>query len=349
METPVLAEASYRQANYLLHLPLEKPLPLGSFVLWPYNKLRSKRIESPQVRQHLNKLFKLMRDSRGRPLKCIAVLSEADSKAFDPVSEETLERMRDAVGGLFLCSILQNNSITGAVSSENFQLITQNFQPGSDGWATSDGSYIRTTSGGLKLKDAGIRLPGYVPDPSRLTYDEKLLAGLMKCLVASSSQSKDRIFRAIRWVSYAYSNIEHFPYQNRILLLMIAFEILSDAKDSFNQFTFGTWLDTMWGIVDADKSPSQEAWASGKGNFGVPGWWGVEFFRMRNAIIHDGAPHKLSAHDSLGREFFATGVFVFAECVREFLRREQILDALSHPDRIIRAWKLDKKEKPDED
>jgi len=61
---------------------------------------------------------------------------------------------------LILSSVIRND-FTGAVSSENFNLITQNFQPGSDGWATRDGSYIHVQVGGLKLKNAGLRLPRF--------------------------------------------------------------------------------------------------------------------------------------------------------------------------------------------
>lgn len=337
-------QPAYKQVVYLHYLPLEKPLHLGPFVLWPYNRLRSKRIANPQIRQHLNRLFRQMLDSRGRPLKTIAVLSPDVPASFQPSSDETAERMRNAVDALFLSSVIKNNSVTGAVSRENFQLVTQNFQPGSDDWATEDGSYIRTTVGGLKLKDAGIRLPGHVPRPGQIIYDEKLLEGLLKCLVAASSASRDRIFRAIRWISYAYSNAEGFPYQNRVLLLMIAFEILSDETDSFNRFRFGAWLDSIWGVSANEKFPLQQAWAKDKGPFGQAGWWGVEFFLMRNAIVHDGDPHRLGAHDSSGREYFATGVTVFAECVREFLRRENHLAPLSNSEEFSRRFLLTARE-----
>lgn len=250
--------------------------------------------------------------------------------------------MRDVLGSLFLSAVIRNNSLLGdAVSSENFHLVIQNFQPGSNGCVTSDGSYIRTKVISSKLRDAGIHLPGFVPQPERLYFDETLLQGCLQCFSDPRPTLKSRIAPSIRWVAHAYTNVEHFSYYNRILLLMIAFEILADQPDSLKQDSFGAWLDSVWGTSKQNKFHLQQtSWASGKGPFGKVGWWGVEYYRFRSAIIHKGDPNNLKTHDHVGREFFATGVQIFAECVKDLLRQENFMPTLTFSEKLIRAGHL---------
>lgn len=332
------------QVTYLHHLPLKAPLDLGAYTIWPYRAQRSQMIKTWPVREHLDKLFALMLNYRGKPLKHMAVITPKGQPDFKPQPAEAIEGMRDVLGALFLSTVLEN-SFMGSVASDNFTLIIQNFQPGSDGWATADGSYIHTTVGGLKLQDAGIRLPGYVPRPDQIHYDEELLAGCLACFSSSQDDLKKRIARSTRWVSHAYANVEHFPYQSRVLLLMIAFEILADLDPSLKADSFGEWLDKVWKTPDANKFPLTAPWAKPNVSYGQVGWWGVEFYKMRNAIVHDGDPHQQSAVDSLGREFFSTGVYVYSECLKELLREGGHMPASD--DAIIRSWKLSKK--PDKD
>lgn len=319
-----LPPKSFKQIAYLLHLPLEKAIPLGAFTLWPYRRERKTRIADASARAYLNKYFKLMRGADNRPLKNIAILSASNKLPLRRSTKRTSARMHDSLLGLFLCAVLENDRFLGSVSTENFQLIFQNFRPESDGWATSDGSYLTKMAGGLKLKDAGIRLPRHIPDPSRFFYDQKLLNALLNCL-DSESPLRDKVFRAIRFVSHAYSNTENFSYHNRVLLMTIAFEILKDQREGFKQHTFAAWLDSLWGIPETKKFPLRNRWAKGKGRLGAVGWWGIEFYRARNSIVH-GNPHKVKASDSKGREYFLLSVRVFAECVRALLRREGHLD-----------------------
>jgi hypothetical protein len=315
---------------------------LGPFTLWPYYGERNQRVSDPAVRRYLDILFQQMLDYRQKPLEHIAVISMNGSEPFHLTTDETLRLIQDVLGGLFLSAAVRNDGLGGAVSRENFQITIQNFQPGSDGWATQDGSYIHTTVGGMTLKDARFRLPGFVPRPSRLHYDERLLEGLLKNLTANDALA-DRIFRSLRWVSHAYANVDNFPYQNRILLLMIAFEILADQDESLRQDSFGEWLDSVWGITAPYKCSLGDSWAKGKGPYGEVGWWGVEFYRMRNAIVHGDDPRTLVTHDSRGRELFRTGVQVFAECVRQLLREKQFLSAATSSDGIMRSvWLSDK-------
>ncbi|MCK4798687.1 MAG: hypothetical protein KAT05_15015, partial [Spirochaetes bacterium] len=308
--------ANDRQVIYLHHLPIEKPLRLGLFTIWPYYSARSTFIKDASVRKHLDSLFSLMCDYRNRPLKHIAVVSFGDFPDFKPCSEEIISKIRNTVNAFFLSAVIENSSI-GAVSSENFRLIVQNFQPGSDRYAVDDGSYVQITIGGLRLKDAGVRLSPRVSQLKSLKYDMDLVDGCLQCLKNGSETLQKQIFSSLQWFSCSYDNAPGFLYHNRILLLMIAFELLAAHPNSLSQIKFAKWLEATWKIPTRQKYrlPKEPKY----GPYGNIGWWGISFYRLRNKVIHEGNISELPGFDNFKREYFKTGVYVFSECLKELL------------------------------
>lgn len=336
--------SEYSQIAYLYHLPLEGALDLGEFVLWPYHKCRDAYVSDVSVKRFLNKFFLKMRDYRNRPLKNIAVLSKK-RQVFEPVSTETHRKMNDVVNALLISSVCENNSI-GAVSSNNFHLIVQNFKVGDEGWAIEDGSYVKVLIGGLRLSDAGVRLSPVSTYLREYKCDMQLLNALLKCLEDGGASQK-RIFSSLQWMAYSYDNSPRFPYFNRILLLMIAFEILGDCPGAFDRRKFADWLEELWGVPKERKvflSSEKKL-----GPYGPLGWWGIEFYCLRNDVIHNKKNlDELSVFDRHGREYFKTGVFVFAECLKELLSKDNYFEKPVYTD-MIRYWRLSKKDKADED
>lgn len=335
---------NYQQIVYLYHLPLKKPLCLGLFTVWPYYSARNTFIKDVSVRKHLDRLFLLMYDYRNKPLKNIAVVSLGDFPDFKPCSEEVLENMKNTINALFLSAVVENSSI-GAVSSENFRLIVQNFQPGSDGYAIDDGSYVRISIGGLRLKDAGVRLPPRATQLNRLVYDNNLLNGCLQCLEAGTKKICEQIFSSLQWVSYSYDNTPGFPYHNRILLLIIAFEILAAVPGSLTKKKFAKWLENAWNIPESEKYKLSEQSKEYQDRY--VGCWGEDFYQLRTDIIHQIRNDELPTYDKFNREYFKTGIYVFSECVKEILCQAGFFTMPDHTD-IVRAWRIHKKEKPDD-
>jgi len=312
---------------------------LGKFTLWPYNNTRGTFVKEVAVRKLLDRLFFQMCDYQGKPLQHIAVISLGDTPDFQPSSEQIIKEMRDVINALFLSAVVENNTVNN-VSSENFQLAVQNFTPDSNRWAIEDGSFVRIKILGLRLKDLGVRLSPRASQYGCLEYNQELLDGCLRCQENSPETLYKQIFSSLQWASYSYENIPRFPYHSRILLLMIAFEILASHSKGLDRYQFAKWLDVTWGILPDDKHELQ---GKHKGPYGKVGMWGIEFYKYRNKIIHDGDPSVLPAHDSMGREYFETGVYVFSECVKDILRQEGCLPLRPENDNIVHAWRLMRK------
>jgi len=292
----------------------------------------------------LDKLFTQMHDFRNRPLKNIAVLSSVASPLFLPASKETFAKMNDAINALFLSAVAENNSLN-AVASDNFHLITQNFTPGDDGWGITDGSYIQITVGGLKLTDAGVRLPPRMSHLNDFHYDAELLDGCIRCLMNGEDSLRKRIFSSLQWVAYSYDNDPRFPYHSRILLLMVAFEILGAYPGSFTAMTFAKWLDETWNTPEERKTLSLAK--SKPGSYSPLGWWGMDFYSLRNDIVHNKKDiNELRVFDEHGREYFKTGFFVFTECVKELLSKQGLYKKSENAG-LLRAWRLSERDSQD--
>lgn len=331
------------QVIYLYHLPIEGPLGLGDFTLWPYYKNRGSLVKDKPIQKYLDRLFGQMRDYRRKPLKHIAILTKGDSPDFRPISKEDLRKLQDAVNALFCSAVVENNTLN-ALSANNFHLIVQNFTPDTDDWAIEDGSYIRVGILGLKIKDAGVRLPPHLTCASEFQHDAKLLDGLISCLYSEGETTRKRIFPSLQWLMYSYDNSPRFPYHNRILQLMIAFDILGSCPKSFNRWRFASWLEKTWRVQKNKSSTAKKDLNS----YGPLGRWGVDFYCLRNDIIHNNkGADELPVFDAHGREYFKFGVFVFSECVKELLSQKGCF-TLPHYTNMIRAWRLAPKSDKDD-
>lgn len=336
---------NYRQILYLHHLPLSKPMVLGDFILWPYYKSRDKFIKEPKIRKHLDRLFHQMCDFQNHPLEHIAILSTSTSPLFSPASRESFSKMNDVINALFFSAVMENSTL-GAVSSDNFQLITQNFTPGEDRWGITDGSYIQITIGGLKLKSAGVRLSPRITNLNDFRYDSELLDGCIKCLVTGNNSLHKRVFSSLQWVAYSYNNAPRIPYHSRILQLMVAFEILGAYPGAFTAKKFAGWLEQIWDVPADRKTFVAEK--TGLGPYGPLGWWGIEFYQLRNDIVHNNTDSDaLPVFDSQNREYFKTGIYVFSECMKEILSQNGFFKKPSYSS-MLRAWRLSKRDKQDD-
>lgn len=336
---------NYRQVLYLHHLPLKAPMVLGDFILWPYYKSRDTFVKKPETRKYLDQLFSQMCDFQNRPLKHIAVLSSSTSPSFSPASKETFSKMNDVINALFFSAAMEND-VLGAVSSDSFHLITQNFTPGEDGWGITDGSYIQITIGGLKLKNAGVRLSPRMTHISDFRYDSELLDGCIKCLMARDNSLRKQIFSSLQWVAYSYDNAPRISYHSRIIQLMVGFEILGAYPGAFTSRTFAEWLERTWNVPTDRKTFVAEK--KGLGPYGPLGWWGIEFYKLRNDIIHNKKDSDaLPVFDSQNREYFKTGIYVFSECMKEIFSQNGFFKRPSYSN-MIRTWRLSKREKQDD-
>jgi|GEM_PF-5817130 len=310
-----------RQISFLYDVNLDTALDLGKFSLYPYRLIRQEI--DLDIRTHLDTLFQHFRNSQNNPLERITLICPRSNFKLEPLSNSDTERMRSEIGAVFISSLIRNSAMD-SVTSENFEIITHDVTPPIKTFTTIDGSYV-SIKRICDLKDTGIRLPRYFCEPLLPLHPEiDLLTGCIACFDLNPALGS-RIAQAIRWVSYSYTNVNSFPYHNRILQLMIAFEILADNSRGFTQDTFAEWLDQTWEIDSTKKYKNNAVWAKDKELHGAVGWWGIEYYQMRNRIIHDANPNALVFHDSLGREYFGTGILVFLECLRALLQREKLI------------------------
>ncbi len=327
METIKKTRFKHLQFTFLPYISIKDDLKIGEVLLWPFYKKKDEYIKNPLIRSQIEQFLKQYVDNSGKhkPLQNITIASYKSPDNFKPLTKNQLRKVRDAVTILCFSTIIKNTSWC-AFSSDDFQLVHQNFIPGDDGIAPSSGSFIRRTIGGLKIEEVLFITPFYISQGWGINYDEKILRALEK--LQQDKKGKEfyrRVITSLEWVSYAYTNVDNFNYSSRIVMMATAFEILLNGFKNRFEFMKKIKQLTCNSLDDTKKMRStREIYYKGKKrkvDFSFKEWWAYEFYNLRSNIVHGKEIKDKDFKNRKGKEYFLLSIKFFVECLKKLLSK----------------------------
>lgn len=329
METKKKTQPRYLQFSFLPYISLKDDLKIGNILLWPFYKKKDNYITGQLIKAQMQRFLKqyveyVNNSRRQEPLENITMVSYKSPNNFNPLITRQLREVRDMVTMLCFSTIIRKKSWC-AFSSDDFQLIHQNFLPGNQGIAPSAGSFIRRTAGGLKIEEVLFITPFYISRGWDIDFDKKILRALEKLWQEKRNQEfYRRIITSLEWVAYAYTNVDNFNYASRIVMMATSFEILLngfrnrwefmkkikkytcnlDDKDSKNRETR---------TIETNKGPKEKECSFKE-------WWAYEFYDLRSRIVHGHEIKDTDIRNRKGKEYFLLSIKFFEECLKKVLQ-----------------------------
>ncbi len=321
------AQPMHLQFSFLPYIVLKDELKIGDILLWPFYKKKDVYLREKTIRIQIQRLLaQYVENSKElKPLPNITILSYRSPDYLNRLTEDQVTKMRNAVTTLCFCTIIRNKSFY-AFSSDDFQLIHQNFILGDDGIAPSSGSIIRRTYGGPKIDEVLFIRPFRMSSGQTIMVDEEILRPLEKLQQDQQNQHLSRqIMNALEWVGYAYANVDNFNYFSRIVMVATAFEILLGGFRNRWEFMKKIRKHTCNLGDNNSKDREKRKIRTGKGleerEYSFKEWWAYEFYHLRNKIVHGNKIGDGDIRNRRGNEYFFLSLEFFEECLKRILER----------------------------
>jgi len=224
---------AYKTLMIMPYLPLNGLIKFNGLSLWSYKKLGTKLITDVNLRAHLDKLAGCYQLHKGSKIQNPALIT-ADTVNFPNPTRVTIAKIEVLKNILLFLGILENNSWS-FLTSDNFEVFYQRFNVGDDGLSTQGGAIHRILTGGYKIGEIAFIKPEYVNLPMGFHPDAAIFNALSDCTVNSStSNDKSRVIQSLNPLFTAYRNSHEQSWQSRILLLVMAFELLFGETERKN-------------------------------------------------------------------------------------------------------------------
>ncbi len=144
----------YKQISLLPWLD-SSDIQIGNAIFWKYE---APVVDDKETKEYLDKYVKCYINKHLKPIKTITIASYKNKNYFEPLSSDEYQELNFARNILcFLCiseqsriALANNNYSMGPPSADIFDMVSQNFVPGTEDIAVKSGS---VTSGGWTLND----------------------------------------------------------------------------------------------------------------------------------------------------------------------------------------------------
>lgn len=281
--------------NQVSILPWLKSLniQIGNVIFWEYD---SSSIKDKETVRYLDKYVKCYIDKHLEPIKKVTIASYKDKNNFCPLTnEESLEVSfaRNILCFLFIAeqsriALGSNNYSIGPPSADVFDMIFQNFTPGTEDIAVKSGSM---TSGGWTLNEIHFQEPwstgGFFKNIHKNIY-----GGINSLLLSKKDDEiKNRILRSMEWYRLAHIENESISQFFKVVMIATAFEIIFDIPnqpdkagflaDKIDQTVARTGHSQATRVYGKDGSKSKTR--------SIAAWWGWDFYKLRNSVVHGDA------------------------------------------------------------
>ncbi len=313
---------TYLQVSFLPWIQTKRSLCIGPIRFWPYCAEAEQRIKAQEIRDHLTRYFRSFVDHQGRPVGSITVCSysDADFRCLEDFEYRELRRAVDVmifatIAPQVKTTVCANNRSMGPPSADIYELVTQNFQPGSDHVAVHAGT---VKSGGWRIGEIIFPKP-WATGGTLGTPDEELAKGFDKCFSPEFSVDiRERLFRSLEWFRMAHIEGGQVSELSKVVMMATGFEILLQFPRKGKRQHF---MDYMKKKVTSDKF-IKDTRITDKGdklNLSLVEWWASDFYELRNRIVHgDQVPES----DLIYRDWITHLIvadLVFLECVKREL------------------------------
>lgn len=332
-------KSKYLQFSFLPYISLENELKIGDILFWSFYKKKDEYIKEGSIRNQIQRFLKqyVTPYQPKESLREITIVSYKSPDNFRSLTIEQAQEMGNAVTILCFCTLIKNADWR-AFSSDDFQLMSQNFIPGSDEIAPFSGSWIQRKIGGLKIDEVLFTTPFYISIGWNINFYEKLLRALEK-LQQNKKNNADfyrRVITALEWVAHSYTNVDNFNFFSRIIMMSTAFEILLGGfRDRFE------FMEKIKKLTCKNSEPKEvrEIFYKGKKvskNTSLKEWWAYEFYELRSRIVHGKELKSDNTINKKGKNHFKIAILFFEECLKKILSEKGYYD-YDFGDKIIWA------------
>ncbi len=269
-------------------MSLDKVLKFNGLIIWPYNNLKNQYIKDEVLKSHIDKIVKSYTTLKGWPERNPAIISTPDA-GFNNPNIRTANKIEVLKNILLFSSIL--NMRMFPVTSENFEVYYHRFKVGEHNISTDAGMLFPIRSGGYELGKVRFMKPDYIHTPLGDRVDINIFNALEKCFSGSNeNREMNSIIQSLNPFFNAFVNIHSLSWYSRILLLLIAFEILftETKRENFRKNIEKYSIDNnnlqreiyQYEIrkIDGKKIDSKM--------LSINQIWAEEFYRLRDKIIH---------------------------------------------------------------
>lgn len=345
---------THRQIVFFPYLSMNgiDEIDLGYLKVWNFEKKKDDYIKDPVLKAKVERIFATQITHHGN-VRGIGVV-QFPNNDFQPLAPNQSELVQQARATIFLAFVSENNTrIPNANSghsmatSENFDVIYQNFTLDNDYVAETSGEIVRFSKGGYTLDKVRFQIPSYVPTPSSYHYDQEIFTELLH-LRTHKPKIYRKVINSTQIFMEGYYNSNHLSNKARILLYMSAFESIFSIPEKDQRKHFKESIAKISDFDDEKKyvnywgkrsNPKSKEFLSKKG------LWAEKFYLLRNAIVHgdsikptDFVFEKTQEHIHIALLFFVLAVKKqFEKSRRGFycnfeIRWEAYKDEISFPE-----------------
>jgi len=279
----------FKQVSLLPWLELAD-IQIGNAIFWKYN---TSDISDADTKVYLDKYVRCYVDKHQQPVKTISIASYKDKNYFEPLTADEYEELNFArnilcflyIGEQSSIALANKNSSIGPPSSDIFDMVSQNFIPGTEDIAVKSGSM---TSGGWTLDEIHFQEPwstgGFFKN-----INVQVLKAINKLLTLSGSEDfKNRLLRSSEWFRLAHLENGSISPLFRAVMMATAFEIIFDIPNVRDKAGF---LSDKIDETIAQTGFIQATRRYGKSNEksktrSVAAWWSWDFYKLRNSVVH---------------------------------------------------------------
>lgn len=325
---------AFKQVSFLPWTQFNRIIKLGPITFWPYYKEVDQRIRDEEVKNHLDKYFRSYVDRWGNPVETITICSY-NNNDFRELNENEWQKVRNAVDVLIFASVVPQTE--RAVCSDNrswvppttnvFELVTQNFEPGDDSVAIQAGSLCNFD---WKIDDITFSEP-WAKGGTSCNPEDKILKGFEKCFSHETKKNFcEGIFRSLEWFRMAHMEDNGITMASKVVMMTTAFEALLKLPLREQSKKFAFYIEKN---IASDNFIRDIRRRKNKSNrLSLAGWWALDFYDLRTRIVH-GKPISLRELSYKGwiSHLIVTDL-VFWECMQQELFSHGCIDDDLYPD-----------------
>lgn len=225
-----------------------------------------------------------------QPIRDLLIFTPSGSKLFKEISQNNQKIIEELRCLLFICTVSSSN--TGKwtahtmVTSENLNLVYQNFHFSKLWTAYSSGKLVNITDGGYEIGEISFEKPPYVLR-REASFDSTFFSEL-KSVKKNNSVLFRRIIRSIQAFMQGFYNSDDLSMESRVLELTRAFEILFDLPmDKQREWLKNSVKKYCQSRAEREYSYKYECHKTRKKTKGsMHEIWADRFYTLRNHIIH---------------------------------------------------------------
>lgn len=301
-------------------------IDFGYAKVWNFSTKKDYYIKDVKIKKKLDKIFKVYK-THNYPIQGIGIISigDTDFRIYDDAEMAKVLEIRHILFLSFLSknNVHKRNLNTGhfMATSENFDVIYQNFILENDYVSESAGSVVNMLDGGYLLSEIKIQKPAYVLSP-RFSIDAELLKILIN-LGEIKPYLYNRLLNATELFFESYYNSHHLSKNARILLQASSFEILLNIpetpqkrKEFKNAIKKYTVFDKEKTYVNYWRLPKSEKY---KEMLTKKEIWADKFYLLRDGIVHGDFPPMASFNFENRQRHSDIATLFFILCLKRII------------------------------